>query len=556
MAKLLREFYEIKQSEEVLSELKVQNAENKPFVIQGIIQRSDSKNGNGRIYPYEILKKECDRYLEEMVKNKTSFGELDHCLSDDHEILTEDGWKLLKDISENEKVYTLNQITEEIEIETIKRKIVENYDGKLFHLTNGKKLDIMMTPNHKMVLWDRDGEYKEMLAKEAFEFWKSKDSKFSHCSIKNTGKWEGESPSSFTIPGTNFIVSSKAWSAFFGFWLAEGWVAGSKGGSVNSHKVAVVQKKEENISKIREMLFATEMPWVEHKNKDGKYEWSIRNKDLHLYFSQFGNSETKFIPKEFLQWNKNLLSLMLDWMLIGDGRNRSDQNGNLIKELSTISKKMADNTSELFFKLGKGSYIKSYENKDNIIRGKVVLKENCKKLYTVCENKTDSYLDQRFISFEEVPYNGLVYCVTTQNGNFLTRRNNKIVWTGNCDSPVISLKNASHIIEDLWWAGSDNKEVYGKIRLLDTPNGNIAKSIVLSGIPLGISSRAVGSVKKVNDVDVVDEDLQLICFDIVSNPSTSNAYLNLQEIKNFNPRKILPAEIRIKEILDELLNKK
>lgn len=125
------------------------------------------------------------------------------------------------------------------------------------------------------------------------------------------------------------------------------------------------------------------------------------------------------------------------------------------------------------------------------------------------------------------------------------------------DSPVIEIKNVSHVIESLDW---DGKDVRGRVRLLNTPNGLIAKSLVSEGIGLGISSRGLGSTSRNSekDADVVQEDLQLICFDLVATPSTHNAYLKLtesKEIKNFNPRKILPSSMRITQTLNELLKK-
>lgn len=128
------------------------------------------------------------------------------------------------------------------------------------------------------------------------------------------------------------------------------------------------------------------------------------------------------------------------------------------------------------------------------------------------------------------------------------------------DDSVIQLKNVSHLIEDLWWDGPNRKEVWGRIKLLPTPAGEIAKKIALSGIPLGISSRAVGSLSKneSKDGDVVGEDLNIICWDLVGTPSTHNAYLKMHESKpttNFNESKILPASYRLKSTLQELLKK-
>lgn len=130
------------------------------------------------------------------------------------------------------------------------------------------------------------------------------------------------------------------------------------------------------------------------------------------------------------------------------------------------------------------------------------------------------------------------------------------------DESIIQLKNVSHVIDDLWWGGPENKETHGKIRLLPTPAGDVAKKLVLAGIPLGISSRAIGSLStnEAAGEDVVGEDLQIICWDLVGTPSTHNAYLKLHESKkidldNFDIRKILPPQMRVEQTLRELLKK-
>jgi len=90
------------------------------------------------------------------------------------------------------------------------------------------------------------------------------------------------------------------------------------------------------------------------------------------------------------------------------------------------------------------------------------------------------------------------------------------------DSSVIELKNASHIVTQIDMRGD---EVIGKLRLLDTPAGRIAKDLIRGGVKLGVSSRGLGSTKDQGGVTMVQDDFQLICFDLVSEPSTTGAFL-------------------------------
>ena len=100
------------------------------------------------------------------------------------------------------------------------------------------------------------------------------------------------------------------------------------------------------------------------------------------------------------------------------------------------------------------------------------------------------------------------------------------------ESPVVSLKNASHVVKDLYWKGDD---LMGKVELLNTPAGNIVKEIIQAGHTIGISSRGTGSVQQTNEGHMeVQPDFELVCWDFVSNPSTHGAFMNpvaLQEGK-------------------------
>jgi len=109
--------------------------------------------------------------------------------------------------------------------------------------------------------------------------------------------------------------------------------------------------------------------------------------------------------------------------------------------------------------------------------------------------------------------------------------------TGELDHPessIINLNNVSHIITRVWWEGND---VMGELELLNTPSGKIAQEIVLAGIPLGISSRGMGSVKQLGETVEVQDDFELLCWDLVSVPSTPGAYMSLSEGKQIQINK-------------------
>ena len=114
------------------------------------------------------------------------------------------------------------------------------------------------------------------------------------------------------------------------------------------------------------------------------------------------------------------------------------------------------------------------------------------------------------------------------------------------DSPVIELKNASHMVTYIEMRG---KDVIGKIRVLDTPAGRTAKELLKGGVKLGISSRGLGSTKNQNGKTIVQEDFQLVCFDLVSEPSTTGAFMLKEGIQ---PNLFTKAD-RINRILNSII---
>jgi len=100
------------------------------------------------------------------------------------------------------------------------------------------------------------------------------------------------------------------------------------------------------------------------------------------------------------------------------------------------------------------------------------------------------------------------------------------------ESSLIDLDRVAHIITDIWW---DGHILMGKLKLLTSPGfhesgivstkGDIAANLMRQGVTMGVSSRGVGSLKKVGEQNEVQDDFELICFDLVSSPSTPGAYL-------------------------------
>lgn len=118
------------------------------------------------------------------------------------------------------------------------------------------------------------------------------------------------------------------------------------------------------------------------------------------------------------------------------------------------------------------------------------------------------------------------------------------------DSTVINYRNVSHVILELWWEGND---LWGTLELLDTPSGNIAKAIILAGYTIGISSRGLGSAKQLaENITEVQDDFLLIGWDLVTNPSTHNAFVELSESVINETNKEREISLLMSDIICEL----
>jgi hypothetical protein len=118
------------------------------------------------------------------------------------------------------------------------------------------------------------------------------------------------------------------------------------------------------------------------------------------------------------------------------------------------------------------------------------------------------------------------------------------------DSSIINLKNVSHNIKKIWW---DKDYVMGAIEILPTPSGNILKSLFENAIPVGVSSRGMGSLKQMGEVMEVQDDFELLCWDFVSTPSNPGSYMKeagaLNENKTYNSNQYSKVNSIITDIL-------
>ena len=524
-----------------------------PFIVNAVFQKYDIENANGRIYPEHILKREVEKY-QTMIKERRAIGE---CYRPEAMILTEYGWKHLYEIKEGENVLTLNTSTNEIEIQPVKNIVKYHKDGKMINI-KGRCIDDVVTPDHGFPLFNRDNKFKKFVtAKELLE-----TDVNAHYYIPKTGTWVGRNDEFMVVPkmeehelGRNIrhdlkekylqdlVIPMDIFAKFMGIYLSEG----SHSKKTNkSNKVNIHQKKEDICIEIQKMLEDWGIGFTVNTSKSGSKTFVISDMRLCKYVSQFGLCYNKFVPFELKQQSKEILKIFYDWFVMGDGRIRGDKrrkNSNFSDDVFSTSKQLALDLNEIQLKIGySGNLLEEKRDNDRLIEGRLIKGENSHPMYFTYRSLTKGiYADKRFLQVKEVDYNGDVMCVEVDNHVWYVMDNGKCHWTKNCNHPaesVIDLSRVAINIIELHWEGHT---LVGQLEVLVSEafrrngiiccQGDQVAHLLLNGIKIGVSSRGLGTVTQKMGVLYVGEDYEIICWDVVSDPSTPGAFIS-QNVNN------------------------
>ncbi len=171
--------------------------------------------------------------------------------------------------------------------------------------------------------------------------------------------------------------------------------------------------------------------------------------------------------------------------------------------------------------------------------GSISPKQNTKVLREIADPNFDGEVEMYCIlqKFNVPNRNGRVYpehILKRENERYqdVIKRGGSISELNHPESSLIDLERTSHIITETFW---DGNRLMGKLKMLTSPGyhrdgvvstmGDIAANLLRQGVTLGISSRGVGSLKESGGHNEVQDDFELICFDLVSSPSTPGSYL-------------------------------
>jgi hypothetical protein len=342
------------------------------------------------------------------------------CFSDDTEILTDAGWKLFSQLS-NERVMVFKDGN--LYYEHPISYISNEYDGEMISIQT-RSVDLLVTPNHKMIVQRKnnakwDNEWSGILAE--------------NISYKHRIPTAGSFLFSDTTPDYPFSdsIDSETWWEFMGWYISEGMSCGVSDGVKRTHngrfKVSISQN--ENTKEwhyIKDCLDRTGF----YYNYIG-HEFIIHSQELHSILFPNGNSHQKRIPRYLLTAPKYLLEILYESLLLGDGTHYENR-----ESYWTVNKDLANDVSELCVMLGKSVTIAERIPREHMMPQGEMLKtfnlqyavNNRNRITQELRNGSDNF---RCINREN--YKGLTYCVETVAGAVVVKRNGKVSICGNCD---------------------------------------------------------------------------------------------------------------------------
>lgn len=332
------------------------------------------------------------------------------CFSADTELLTQNGWKLVGDITTDDTVATLNRDSGKTEFESPSETQSYFHQGEMV-LAHSRYVDQLVTPNHRM--WVRRAH------KEDFEFIEAAECK---PSVNFTSRVDYDRPGLKEVRIAGETCNATDWCMFLGLWLAEGSTSRQKG--FDCGEVNVCQKSGAKADEVREIL--AKLPWSfseRSESTSGMVRWRHYRKDLFTELAPLGSARKKYIPRYVLEnASRAELEALLAGYYLGDGGLLGgDGKYAGTKRVATASDQLADDLMEAALKCGHRA-TKRWHASNGFSGGRG-------GFWMVVFGK--HFTDRMKTTWSSVEYAGEVFCVTTKNGVVLSRRNGKASWSGN-----------------------------------------------------------------------------------------------------------------------------
>jgi intein/homing endonuclease len=376
-------------------------------------------------------------------KDLMLYDKLRECFPIFTEVLTKDGFKFYDDVMPEDEIATVNPKTNELEFQKYINRTDYEFDGDLYHFS-GKKIDTMVTPNHRMWLSKKKTHHKGY---NDFQFVRAEDVKIG-CFYRSQAvinKYSGKEVSHIDLFDSK--IPTEDYLEFLGYVISEGCIHFNE--NTQQYGLSFCQNKntrnhlffKNSIEKIGGLL-NVHIGSYDRINKNGFSSnedneitrWTISRKHVvKHFFDEIGSgSRNKHIPYWIKQLSPRLLKILLKALVRGDGSeiNSRYKNGSMSYRYHTISKQLADDVQEILFKCGYASHLMLDKNgQDKEFYLITWSDSNYGKNPVIYGNSKNTNNTGAFI--EKVPYKGRVFCFEVPNGLFVTRNNGLITIQGN-----------------------------------------------------------------------------------------------------------------------------
>lgn len=356
-----------------------------------------------------------------------------HCLTDDHEVLTLNGWKTIDNITKDTYVACL-----ENDCLVYKQPIniynYPNYNGDMYHIAT-QQVDLCVTMEHRMWVC-------KSYDKKIYNFELAKDIAGKPRKYKKDAKWETVDYQ-FILPEIEYNngtintpknVDMNAWLTFFGVWNAEDWTTtyeDKRYPNSFAYRVQICQCKK----RIRDIIFECidKLGYTYSCTAD---KITISDKQLWTYMSEFSvGAPNKKLPDWVWKLSQKQSQLLLESMILGDGSYHKSS-----VRYYTSSVKLADDVMQLALHCGwsANKWLHCKAGNETKINGRTIKSKYDMWRLGIVKSKNNPEVNHAHCStqngqHEEIIHNytGRVFCLEVPNGVFYVRRNGKAVWTGN-----------------------------------------------------------------------------------------------------------------------------
>ncbi len=358
------------------------------------------------------------------------------CYDAETEVLTARGWVPMPDATMSDLYASLDPETHEVEWVRPREIVAQPHSGPMHHWRTNR-VDLLVTPNHKMLVAPLGGGERKYRLRRSDEV---------PAAVRMTKTSAGRADAletTFVLPGARVgvghghhrdlpavTIPARTWAAFLGLWMAEGHASSAEARAGTSTHVAVTHFDRANMHEM-EALLSPYFPHVKQYPRSGRLR--INDRRLYNYLQQFGQAPDKWLPGWLKSQTPEVLRVFLDWYARGDG----DSEGRIY----TCSPRLCDDVQEVAMYAGWAADVRQQRPRPQgtYIGGRHVVERRPHYVIRLLKGQTRPEVYARsgataprtVVPAEE--WGGQhVYCVELERHHTLyVRRKGKAVWCGN-----------------------------------------------------------------------------------------------------------------------------